>query len=1097
MADRRLSFLLDGRDGLSRVLDRAGDNALRLQRRFSAATTNASTSFNRLTGAADRNAARINASMRSSTGAVGRFTTDANGRLRDLRGRFVAAGSGARQLQGDMSNLRGPMRGAAAATGEASAAGGALGPILMAVAAAIGLSVLPALGALVPMMAGAGLAAGTLKLGFAGVGDALEAATKGKKEYREALKKLSPESRGLVKELVSLKKEFSGIGKDIQRVMLPGFTRALKDARPVVDILGKGMVQLGRGFGEAAAGAGRLFKNGGFQADLRANLDLGMSFVRELGGGFGSLLRGLIAFGAKSKPTLDAFSTGLSGLLGKGGGGLVGMFRGLEVGIAGSGKFLDGFFSMINKVLPALGRFSGEVARSLGPLFGQAFSLAGDQASAAFDTLGKVMRGLSPVFKDLGFGIKATQEIFAIMAPTVRDVGAAIFGAFLPSFSQIDQARGPLQRLSDSIQANKGKIQEMARIMGGAFIDMAGMAIQHLPGLLGIFKVVTGGMVAALGGVLHAAASAFGWIPGIGGKLKAADQAFASFQTDFISGLASAEAGARSFADNALPKLQAGKLKLDINNWQAQLTTAKASLRSLPPEKQAKVRANIADLQNKLAAARRDLSTLQNRVITVTTRYVTVGDGSAARKSGSYGSQLKYADGGLVGYPGGGIVRGPGTGTSDSILARVSNNEYVVKAKSVAKYGVAFMDALNEGRLGMASTMGAAGGGLAGAGLEAARGLGLGLRAATAGVDSAARFMAAAVEAGIRTELQIASPSKKTRALAKDVGKGFIDGLTGSRAKIAAVAKDLVKDITAAWKGVDTKKDSRLVTMVNRDTKKLQTLASKRDSIASRIAAAKAKENDIRSSARQDAQMGNLGLADEDVTAGSIQAGLQQKLAKIKTFEKYVYSLAKKGLHKGLLQQIINMGPEAGYAYASALEGTDKKTLAAISSTHSSLDKATATLGRVGADALYDSGKNAGKGFLAGLNSQQAAIEKQMVTIAKGMQKAIKKALGIRSPSRVTAVDGKYAGQGFGVGLIESIPDIDKAVGAVTDRVTGMRPAVGRPAVVGGGGAPTRVIEANFNIQSLDPVATAREVEKLLLKLGRNQGTSVTLKIGR
>lgn len=47
----------------------------------------------------------------------------------------------------------------------------------------------------------------------------------------------------------------------------------------------------------------------------------------------------------------------------------------------------------------------------------------------------------------------------------------------------------------------------------------------------------------------------------------------------------------------------------------------------------------------------------------------------------------------------GGHVRGPGTGTSDSILARLSNGEFVVRAAAVRKYGTAFLRALNEGKL--------------------------------------------------------------------------------------------------------------------------------------------------------------------------------------------------------------------------------------------------------------------------------------------------------------------------------------------------------------------------------------------------------------
>src|SRR5690606_3729356 len=43
--------------------------------------------------------------------------------------------------------------------------------------------------------------------------------------------------------------------------------------------------------------------------------------------------------------------------------------------------------------------------------------------------------------------------------------------------------------------------------------------------------------------------------------------------------------------------------------------------------------------------------------------------------------------------------------------------------------------------------------------------------------------------------------------------------------------------------------------------------------------------------------------------------------------------------------------------------------------------------------------------------------EKLMLNIAKGMQKAIKKALGIKSPSRVFAAIGRNVGDGFVSGI--------------------------------------------------------------------------------
>jgi phage-related protein len=54
-------------------------------------------------------------------------------------------------------------------------------------------------------------------------------------------------------------------------------------------------------------------------------------------------------------------------------------------------------------------------------------------------------------------------------------------------------------------------------------------------------------------------------------------------------------------------------------------------------------------------------------------------------------------------FAGGGKVNGAGTSTSDSILAWLSNNEFVMRAKAVRKYGVSFMRAVNAGSLDLSS----------------------------------------------------------------------------------------------------------------------------------------------------------------------------------------------------------------------------------------------------------------------------------------------------------------------------------------------------------------------------------------------------------
>lgn len=63
----------------------------------------------------------------------------------------------------------------------------------------------------------------------------------------------------------------------------------------------------------------------------------------------------------------------------------------------------------------------------------------------------------------------------------------------------------------------------------------------------------------------------------------------------------------------------------------------------------------------------------------------------------------------LPGYATGGHITGPGTGISDSILAYLSNGEYVIKAAAVKRYGKALFDQLNGMRLPAFATGGAVG----------------------------------------------------------------------------------------------------------------------------------------------------------------------------------------------------------------------------------------------------------------------------------------------------------------------------------------------------------------------------------------------------
>ncbi|WP_412079049.1 hypothetical protein ACLF6K_37530 [Streptomyces xanthophaeus] len=739
----RMAFILDGDDNLSPVFRRIGESADRFHRRINDAVDESGgelRAFTRAAGgglqelgrnldSAGRSADAMGDGARDATpavqelgtatqeanGEVERFTRDSGGRLRDLRGRFLSAADAARMLareaEGTAVEIRdvgtaserssgsvGSMGGsvdrvrpslarlgstAASTSAQLGGSGGGLSASMGVVAGVAALSLLPALGTVVPMIAGLGVAAGTLKLGFSGIGEALEAASKGKKEYAAALKGLTPEARAFTKELVKTKDEFSGLGDKIQKAMLPGFTRALKDAGPMVDILGDAMVRMGGGFGHAAAGVGRLMKDSGFQKDFIRVLDLGDRFVRDLTRGLGGLTRGFLDFGAASGPTLTELSGGIGDLLGK---GLPGMFDGLKSGIEGSSQFLNGFFTMLNQLLPKLGEFSGDVARTFGPFLGEQMRFFGNVLSFALDGLGVAVRALKPVFNDLMYGLKATWLVMEPFADAARAAGRALLDSFIPAGSGIEKVRGPLQRLRDLVEENKLGIMEYARMFGSALIAMGEAWIGYMPVIVGAFRMLATGALDVLSVLVIGAEEAFSWIPGIGEKLTRARESFGRFKEGFISGLNQAEEKTRNFSNQVTPRLAENKLKMNITSWESQIGVAKEQLKSVPPEKRSKLLAHINDLEKKAADARAELASVRDRHVGI---YVTEYRTRTFTPNPRAGGQAHAA---------GGLIRGPGTGTSDSIASWLSDGEYVIRASSVARIGVGTLDALNAGR---------------------------------------------------------------------------------------------------------------------------------------------------------------------------------------------------------------------------------------------------------------------------------------------------------------------------------------------------------------------------------------------------------------
>jgi hypothetical protein len=143
-------------------------------------------------------------------------------------------------------------------------------------------------------------------------------------------------------------------------------------------------------------------------------------------------------------------------------------------------------------------------------------------------------------------------------------------------------------------------------------------------------------------------------------------------------------------------------------------------------------------------------------------------------------------------------------------------------------------------------------------------------------------------------------------------------------------------------------------------------------------------------------------------------------------------SLKARGASKELLQQLSDAGPGSQLATILGDKGVTTTDIAKLNKLMSSGNKLATSFGKDMADLMYDSGKDAGKGFLAGLKGQEKALGKQMAKLAKDLVKEIKKALKIKSPSGVFRDE---VGKNVVLGMAHGIDLHSHLVGAATQRL--------------------------------------------------------------
>ncbi|QJD49746.1 tape measure protein [Streptomyces phage ClubPenguin] len=316
-----------------------------------------------------------------------------------------------------------------------------------------------------------------------------------------------------------------------------------------------------------------------------------------------------------------------------------------------------------------------------------------------------------------------------------------------------------------------------------------------------------------------------------------------------------------------------------------------------------------------------------------------------------------------------------------------------------------------------------------------------GLKAGLSSVISAAKNIASSAISAAKSVLHINSPSKVFIAIGKSVNEGFVKGLkSGDKDKVDKAFNDMKKQLldlskSAKATAAERKKAAAAYQYLTKNLadehKKLDQLNDKYDAYTEKIknaqqalADAKKTRDDYNKSIHD--EFAALPSIDANTTAASYEKDLADQIEKTKEFSNALQRLRKMGLNDTAYKDLLSKGLSA-LPFVNDLLSQGQNGVNEINSLDKQLETVAAGLGKTASSELYDAAVNAAAGLVKGLQAQQKAIQHQMDIIADAMVKAIKKKLGIKSPSRVMAEVGGYSAEGVAVGLSEMSGVVAKA----------------------------------------------------------------------
>ncbi|MFE0844915.1 coiled-coil domain-containing protein [Streptomyces rochei] len=917
----------------------------------------------------------------------------------------AALGGSLRIVGGDLDDVASSAQGAGRSLGKS---GGGLTGQFIGAGAALGTTLLPAIGSLAPMLAGLSVVGGGAALAM------------------DDLKKKAKELKG----------PFEDWKKSAEKAIAPHTERAVKSLKTAMKELEPTLVLGAETFGTITERASAFAASPAFQSAFQKNASMGVVFVEQFAESVGKFTQSFFEFGAKSQPALDAMSELLGGFLDT---GLPGMFDGLEQGIDGSAKVIEGLASFLNEgFLPALGKVAGSFAEAFGPLIGAMLETAGENL-LRFGTLFEgAMEGVEPLALIAADAWRGFSEVLSIGAEAAGSLAVALGGALFDSLmsiagidtSSVGDMAGGFTKISDWVDSNRSSIRGFFYDFSSAIISAVTVGLEWAPKLYEVFRIATEGTLTAIDGFISTLANTWGDLPGMG-FLKDWNEKFDEFAGNAREDMNDVGDGIDTLVGEAVPRLNRAQLKLNVSEAKQNLEDIKAELEdpNLTKERRAKLTADKKEAEAALQKADEELnafdkkqaeakvkantksfwgsflsasaaklkdksgtikantspfdwaiskirgSVVGNAYINVYSRQVDSGMAKPFRSAG--GPVRGYADGGSIQhFPDGGLVEGPGGPRSDSIFATfpsgasamVSDTEYVVQSSAVKKYGLPVLDALNRGTLKLA------GGGVTKSEAKA--------RKDTQHLLSVSRFgqMAGWRHSEIRNAL----------------------GDPGSVESLVTALSDWRSNIQKATHG---RTESNLLRQLDATGKKLFAYQKNLDKASSSLQKSKDRMDDLRQafSRLRESVMNNVlansnitksaTAEDGRVTINTILSQMTGNAAQAKQFETALKTLQKKGLAGSLIEQIAEAGIQGGgLETAQALLGADLGQIMQLNKLQSQIIGSAAGAGSTAADAVYGSQIRGQEKLIAAWDRTVKSLKGSMDKLAAAMEKSVERA---------------------------------------------------------------------------------------------------------